>query len=70
MIDAAKISHAEMVKQVLRVVNDKAKRESIKSAALAINRLLDSPGVNDPQSKEARQIILHCQSIKNVLADL
>jgi len=70
MIDTAKISHAEMVKQVLRVVNDKAKRESIKNAAIAINRLLDSPNVNDPQSKEAKQIILHCQAIKDVLADL
>jgi len=70
MIDTAKISHTEMVKQVLRVVNDKVKRESIKNAAIAINRLLDSPSVNDPQSKEAKQIILHCQAIKDVLADL
>jgi len=70
MQNIEKTSHAEMVKQVLLVVNDKTKRERIKSAALAINRLLDNPSVNDPQSKEAQQIVQHCRSIKDVLADL
>ena len=70
MQDIEKTSNAEIIKQVLRVVHDKTKRERIKSAALAINRLLDSPSVNDPQSREAQQVIQHCRSIKDVLADL
>ena len=65
-----KVSHGEMVKLVLHVLNDKRKRDSIISAASTISRLLDSPRVNDPQSKEAQQVIQHCRSIKDVLTEL
>jgi len=70
MKQLSNISHGEMVKIVFQVVNDKEKRESIKSAASAISRLLDNPKVNDPQSKEAQQVVLHCRTIKDVLTDL
>ena len=65
------LSTGEIIKQILRVANDKRKRDSVIHAAIKISQLLDYSGSNDPQSKEAQKIIQCCRSIRDVLlADL